>query len=442
MAHVNTAAEPTRQAGRQSAATPRVPVAVLVFVAMIVCLLAAMFLFPVNKIVSSLEGKVVAIDRLEQIDAYDLSLVRTLDVKVGQTVAKGQLLATLDQTLTSADVDQFNAQIEGLHAQILRADAELHRLPFDPVSQTGDDASSYLRLQKTLFDRRAAEYTASVLSFDEKIRQQQTTIGKLEADIASYAGRLKIATQVQDMRDTLFKSGSSSKLDFLTASDARIEMQRTMEFDSKTLAETRHQLASLIADRDGFVQQWFSDVSQEILTARSALDTATAQLEKARKRQDLVRLTAPEAGTVLTLSKISVGSVLDPGSPLMTLMPLGAPVQAEVGILARNIGDVRLGDHARLKVDAFNSSEHGFAEGRVVSISADAFTTDENKKPVAAYYKVRLSVEDYHFVSVPTDFRLMPGMTLQADINAGTRRLGPYLVEGAIHGAGSALREP
>ena len=89
MAHVNTAAEPTRQAGRQSAATPRVPVAVLVFVAMIVCLLAAMFLFPVNKIVSSLEGKVVAIDRLEQIDAYDLSLVRTLDVKVGQTVAKG-----------------------------------------------------------------------------------------------------------------------------------------------------------------------------------------------------------------------------------------------------------------------------------------------------------------------------------------------------------------
>ena len=52
------------------------------------------------------------------------------------------------------------------------------------------------------------------------------------------------------MRDTLFKSGSSSLLDLLTATDARIEMQRTMEFDNKSLAEARHQISSLIADRD------------------------------------------------------------------------------------------------------------------------------------------------------------------------------------------------
>ena len=109
----------------------------------------------------------------------------------------------------------------------------------------------------------------------------------------------------------------------------------------------------------------------------------------------------------------------------MTLMPLGAPVQAEVGILARDIGVVRVGRPCPTEGRRLQLVRAWLAEGKVISISADAFTTDENNKPVAAYYKARLSIEDYHFIGVPTDFRLIPGMTLQADINAGTRRLGP-----------------
>jgi hemolysin D len=426
-------------------ATPeprRVSLAVWLLAALLVCAVFVTLVIPVDKIVSSTAGQIRSAEQLTVVQALDPSIIKTLDVKEGQTVAKGQLLATLDETFTIADVAQTKAQVEGLKAQIARCEAELNKQPFDPATSAGALSSSYLRLQKALFDKRAAEYAASVRSFDEKIKQQETTIAKLEADVASYKEREKISQQVQDMRDTLFKSGSSSLLNLLTATDARLEMQRTMEYDINSLTEARHQISSLKADRDAYIQKWFSDTTQEMVTARNNLDTANAQLEKAAKHQDLVRLTAPDAGVILTVDKLSVGSVLKQGDELMTMMPLGTPVQAEVSIASSDVGFVRVGDRARLKIDAFNASEHGYAEGKVIWISPDAFTTDDNNKPVPPYYKARVSIDAYHFTGVPRTFRLIPGMTLQADINVGTRLLGRYLLGGALRGAGESMREP
>jgi HlyD family secretion protein len=165
-------------------------------------------------------------------------------------------------------------------------------------------------------------------------------------------------------------------------------------------------------------------------------------LSKALKHQDLVRLTAPEPAVVLTIAKLSVGSVLKEGDQLMTLMPLRIPMEAETTISARDIGFVRAGDPATLKIDAFNYAEHGTAEGHVKWISEGAFTTDDDGKPVEAHYKARIAIDEIHFTSVPDNFRLIPGMTLAADIRVGTRSLARYLIGGALHGLGESMREP
>ena len=104
-------------------------------------------------------------------------------------------------------------------------------------------------------------------------------------------------------------------------------------------------------------------------------------------------------------------------------MPVNAPVEAEIRIASRDVGFVRPGDRCVLKIDAFNYMEHGTAEGTVRWISDNAFTTDDNSQPVDAYYKARCSVDAMHFVDVPPKFRLIPGMTLQADVNVGRARL-------------------
>ena len=178
------------------------------------------------------------------------------------------------------------------------------------------------------------------------------------------------------------------------------------------------------------------------MTARSTLDTAKAQLEKATKHQDLVRLTATEDFVVLTQAKLSVGSVLKEGDALFTLMPTDTPLEAELRIASRDVGFLRRGDHCVLKIDAFNFIEHGTAEGRVSWISEGAFTTDDNGQAIEAYYKARCSIDTLNFRNVPDNFRLIPGMTLSADMNIGSRSVAAYLLSGFMRGIGQSMREP
>jgi hemolysin D len=121
---------------------------------------------------------------------------------------------------------------------------------------------------------------------------------------------------------------------------------------------------------------------------------------------------------------------------------LRSPVEAEVHISARDIGFVRPGDRATVKFDAFNFVEHGTAAGAVRWISEGAFSQDDNGTAVEPYYKARIALSEVSLNEVPASFRLMPGMTLTADINVGSRSVFMYLLRGVIRGVHEAMREP
>ncbi|MDR3449522.1 MAG: HlyD family efflux transporter periplasmic adaptor subunit, partial [Alphaproteobacteria bacterium] len=269
------------------------------------------------------------------------------------------------------------------------------------------------------------------------------TIQKLVTDEERLKQRSDIAQKVEAMRTTLLEKGAGSLLNQLSSTDQRVEMQRTTENQHNSLIEARHQLASLVADREAFVQSWSTDLSKELVAAQNALDTAVAQLEKANKHSESVRLVAPEDATVLSVAKLSMGSVLKPGDPLVTIVSLETPLEAEIHISTREVGFVRPGDRVTIKVDAFNFAEHGTAEGAVKWISEGTSSIDEETgQPTEAYYRARVSLVSLNFIRVPQNFRLIPGMTLEADINVGRRSLGAYLLEGFIRGASGAMREP
>jgi HlyD family secretion protein len=156
----------------------------------------------------------------------------------------------------------------------------------------------------------------------------------------SYSERGDIATKVEAMRIELEKKGAGSLLNLLQSQDTRVELARQIENTRNSLAEAKQGLESATADAEAFKQQWSTQLSQELVKARSDLDTAKALYDKALKHQDLVRLTAAEPSVVLTMAKVSVGSVLTPGQTLLTLMPLNAPVEAEANFVSRDIGRI------------------------------------------------------------------------------------------------------
>src|SRR5438874_9233164 len=204
------------------------------------------------------------------------------------------------------------------------------------------------------------------------------------------------------MRATLAAAQVRSRLNLLTATDTKTELLRNAEYAHNSLLENQHQLESTISNRDAFIQQSLAQTSQELVTARGQRDTALQQLEKATKHKDLVRLTASEDSVVLKMAKLSAGSVLKEGDPLIYLAPLNSPVEAEVHISPRDVGFIRAGDPVRIKLDAFNFIEHGMAEGTVRWISEGAFAVNDDTGAAAdPYYKVRVALTKTDLHNVP-----------------------------------------
>ena len=414
-----------------------------VFVAAFLVGAVILTLARVDRVISSTAGKIVSVDAPLMLQALDPSIVKSVDVREGEVVEKGRLLATLDPTFAAADVTQLEQQIESLDAQITRDEAELSHVKSAFPSPADPSRQNYVTLQRELFDQQTAQYAAQLQSFDQKIALTQATIDKYQNDESRYRERLRIASEVESMRSTLAEHGNESRLNLLGSMDAKVEALRTAEFDHNSLMEAEHQIDGYKADREAFVEQWLSQVSQDLVTARNNRDAAISQLEKAAKHRDLVRLVSPERAIVLALAKgVSAGSVLKEGDTLMTLAPLNAPVEAEIEVASRDVGFARVGDPVTIKIDAFNFAEHGMVEGVVKWISEDAFTTDDNGVPTPAYYRVRVTITAIRLIDVPSTFRLVPGMTLVGDVKFGTRALGAYLVGGIIHGVGEAMREP
>jgi hemolysin D len=245
------------------------------------------------------------------------------------------------------------------------------------------------------------------------------------------------------MRTTLLAKGAGSLLNQLSSTDARVAAQQSEESQSNSINEARHQLSSVTADKEAFVRSWASELRKDLVSSQNTLDSARASLEKAKRHQDSVKLIADQDAIVLTVAKTSVGSVLREGDPIITSIPLAAPIEGEIRIAARDVGFVRAGDRVVLKIDAFNFSEHGAAEGTVKWISEGAFlVNDDTGQPTEAYYRARVSIDKTDLIKVPKNFRLIPGMTMVADINVGSHSLGSYVLDGLVKSAGESMREP
>jgi membrane fusion protein, hemolysin D len=403
-----------------------------------VILLVVTIVMPIGRVVTSTSGEIVTADPTIVVQALDPSIIKTIKVAVGDRVEKGGVLATLDPTFAAADVNALRLQLASLDAQIARCKAELAKVPYDP----GPAATSYAIMQKGYYQQRKSQFDAQVHAYNEQIDQLRASIVKLEADMRRYADRAALNKKIENMRAALAAKQVGSKLVLLQATDQTTEIMRQVEYDKNSLVETRHQLASAMATRDAYVQQWFAQTSQELVTAEGKRDDAREQLDKATLHKDLVQMSAPEDAVVLKVDPFSVGSVLQPGTELFRLAPLRSTMQAELHIQPQDIGFIRVGDSVTIKLDPFDYIEHGTVSGKVRSITDGAFTVDSNGQATAPYYKVSVALSAPHLRDVPEDFRLIPGMTLTGDVHVGSRSLIMYLLHGIVRGVGESMREP
>ncbi|HXT09601.1 MAG TPA: HlyD family type I secretion periplasmic adaptor subunit [Roseiarcus sp.] len=401
-----------------------------------------MYISHIDRVVSSGSGALVTDQPPIVFQALDPSVIRGIEVKQGQRVGKGQVLATLDPTFVTAQVNQLRAQIDGLRAQIARDQALIDLSPLIYATPANDQTARFQRENLEYYRQQTAQYKATMNSYDQKIATLRTTIDKYRVDEARYAMEAQASAEIEKMRITLEKHGTGSMLNLLTATQAKIETQRQADFSHNSRVEAEHTLASTQADQNAFVEQFKGTISQDLLTARNNLETTLPQLDAALKHQELVRWTAPEDSTVLSIAPgMSVGSVVQQGATVISLMPLRNPLNALVQVPSDEIAFVRAGDPATLKIGAFQSTEFGTFDGTVKWVGDNASSV-LNGQNVPPYFNVEITIDRNKLVNVPATTRLLPGMTLTADIKVGTRSIWDYVIGGMMRGVGESMREP
>jgi hemolysin D len=422
-----------------------------VLLAMVALAIGLISVTKLDRVVTGI-GRVVPVGGSLYVQPFQESIVREILVKAGDIVKKGQPLATLDPTFTSADLVQLQQHVQSDEAVVAREQAEHDDRPYVPSS-----SGSYEALQFAIWQQRQAEYKSSVGNFDAQIKNSEATIAQYKRDIVEYGKRLKVAADLEGINTTLEKSGWGSRMKTLMATDSRVEIGRLMADAESQLVATQATADSLAQQRKAYIEKWHSDTGTDLVTNRNDLDKSHDDLTKAQKLSQLVSLDAPQDAIVLKIGRISKSSVVGPPTdqttePLFTLTPLDKPLEADLDIDAQNVGFVRPGDKVEVKFDAYRFLEHGTAKGIVKTVSEGSFTTDEDSaiphqssgstEPVTPFFKVRVAFTDLHLKNVPADFRLTPGNTLTADIIVGRRTILSYIVEGALRTGSEAMREP
>jgi hemolysin D len=412
-----------------------------VIVAMMVTALVLISVFKIDRAVTG-NGRVVPVEGSLYVQPLDKEIVHDIRVKVGDIVKKGQVLATLDPTFTAADVFQLQQKLASAKAQVARLEAEQAGHPYVPAS-----SDPYETLQMAIWQQRQAQFRSALADFDARIRNSEASVARLQQDVDTYRKRVGYASQLEQMYATLEQHGFGSKLKTLSYADARAEVDRLMSDSQHQIAEIGQTLSSLQAQRAVYVHNWQADTGKELVTSRNALAQVQDELTKAEKLHQLGRLEAPADAVVLKIGKASAGSVTAPSSdpgvdPLFTLVPLDAPLEADIDVDARDIGFIRAGDPADIKLDAYRYLQHGTAKGVVETISEGSFTTGDNGTVRTPFFKARVRFTDVKLHDVPAGFRLIPGMTLSADIVIGRRTIMSYLVEGMLRTGSEAMREP
>ncbi|GAA4246903.1 HlyD family type I secretion periplasmic adaptor subunit [Azospirillum formosense] len=404
---------------------------------MVVLFIAMASILKLDRVVSA-TGRVVSQEPTIVVQPLEISIIRSLNVRAGQTVRRGEVLATLDPTFSSADVAQLDRQVSKLTAEIARLNAEAEGVAFTAGSKDQDRV-----LQESIWQYRQAEYAAKLANFEQRMATLQATIKSNQTDAEHYRSRLKIVGEIEDMRRTLEKNQTGSRLNSLIASDTRVETERNLGLSENTIRTSRHDLEALRAEREVFIQQWRSTVLTDLSTRQVELERAREELAKAQKRRDLVELRAIEDAVVLEVGKYSVGSVVESAQPIYTLMPLNAKLEVEAEIAGIDQGFVKPGDEVQVKLDAYRFVEHGMAQGVVKSISEDSFTRREDQSQAQRpFFRAKIELTKVNLRDVPSDFRLVPGMPLTADIVVGKRTIMAYLVEGALRNGSEGMREP
>ncbi len=381
-------------------------------------------------IIAIAPGRIVPQNYLQIVQPAESGIVKELLVREGDQVKAGQVLARMDQRFSEADKRTLENELALKRLQLRRIDAEL----------AGATRLARLDEAPELFAQVEAQFRARRRAHLDQLETERAQLTKAEQDLraaeeiaAKLERSLPIAIEQEQSYEKLVREGFANRLAYLEKQRDRIAMEQDLKAQQFAIAGLK---ATVEQTRNGVSQlqsAYREALQNERVEAQSQRHRLAQELEKQTARFELQELRAPQDGVVKDLATHTAGTVMQPGTVLLTLVPVNEPLQAEVWVGHEDAGFVRPGRPVKVKLAAYPFQKYGMVAGEVRRISPDASDASAGRAATdgaapASGYRTLVSLEVPYLEAGGRHYALSPGMQITAEINLGTRTVLEYLL--------------
>lgn len=417
-------------------------------------------------IIATAPGRIIAQGRTKVVQPVETGMVAAIHVADGDHVKAGDVLIELDATQAVADRDRFTrdllqarldlARLQGLAGQITQPTGDGQPQLVDPPKEAG---AGDLSLAKAAMLAQVAQQNAKLADLDQQIAskqaeaaQAQATIDKLQASLPMVAGQEEIR---RDLKDREF----GNKLAWYQANQQLIEQTHELSVEAQGKEAALAATQALKQQRAATVAEYNVNTLQDLDKIKAQASELEAELTKAQEHVRQSTLKAPIDGVVQQLAVHTVGGVVTPAQPLLSVVPDQANLYVEAMVQNRDVGFIHTGQAVRVKIDTFNFTRYGLIDGIVTDVTRDAVTPSDGEKKDAKsnapadddgmgtdasnapVYIAHIALNSDTIVTETGPTKLGPGMQVQAEIQTGRRRVIEFLLSPFMRHVDESLRE-
>lgn len=394
-------------------------------------------------VISVAEGKIIPAGKVRAVQPYAHGMVAAILVREGEKVKAGQVLIELDGAQTRAEEARLSSERKEAEAKRSRRLVliELLRRPPDELIADGE-ITGHLVLEGDmknglllLEEYRAIRSQRQAL--ESQVKERRAELAANQVAIAKFAENTPLAKKRLEALDSLHQKGMVGLIDFMSA-------QAYYNDQVFGLKEANSRSEQLLAGIDSAERQLSAQIAQSLASALDELDTLATRLEaieqELNKARDLLAkqsLYAPVNGTVKGLLVNTIGGVVTPAEVLMEIVPNDETLEVEAFLGNQDVGYVRAGQAAEIKVATYPFTKYGVIEAEVAHVAEDA-TVDEN---MGLVYRVRLVLAKNAIMVDGKEMPLMPGMAVSAEIATDKRRIIEFVLAPLLRMKDESFRE-
>ena len=384
-------------------------------------------------------GRVISSSELQVVSSLEGGILEDILVKPGDDVTAGQPLLRLDPTETGANLGSTSATALALDMKVARLTAEVTgRAPRYPLPADAE-AAQQLEIEKSLYASRQASLRSALAAGQAQLARARQSVNEAQAALASRQSDLSRAeTELASIRP-LVENGIEPRLT-LTRAEADASAARSDLAGARAaLARTQAQVAEAIANQNAISQQWREQAAGELAMAQAEYDSRASTLPALQDRLQRTTLRAPVDGKVSRVLVTTRGSAVGAGEALVELVGDDESLLVEARISPQDIGNVRIGQKARIGVTAYDQAVYGALEGSVTTISPDSI---QDPATGEIYYLVRVTTAR-NALTGPSgqELAIGPGMVADVSLLGDKRTVLQYILTPITRLSETAFRE-